>query len=180
MRTNTKFRVATVGTLPALTSLIVPAQVAARVVTESALEQPQGLVRLYGTVTPAEVGAHVLVQLEKPPAEEKPENGEKPSKLEKPRKGSSEKEEKGPTFATKFKTVVKPGTKALSRFSVVVSVATTGHYRVLVQIPPGPARLRTQHDGAAARPRHDKGQEEEKGMSGLGERPETEPAQPSS
>ncbi len=138
MRTNTKFRVATVGTLPALTSLIVPAQVEARVVMKVRSSSHKGLFRLYGTVTPAEVGALVLVQLEKPPAEEKPENGEKPSKLEKPRKGSSEKEEKGPTFATRFKTVVKPGTNALSRFSVIVKVATTGHYRVLVQIPPGP------------------------------------------
>jgi hypothetical protein len=138
MRTNTKFRVATVGTLPVLTSLIVPAQVQARVVMKVRSSSHKGLFRLYGTVTPAEVGALVLVQLEKPPAEEKPENGEKPSKLEKPGKGGSEKEEKGPTFATRFKTVVKPGTKALSRFSVIVKVATTGHYRVLVQIPPGP------------------------------------------
>jgi hypothetical protein len=138
MRTNTKFRVATVGTLPVLTSLIVPAQVEARVVMKVRSSRHKGLFRLYGTVTPAEVGAHVLVQLEKPPAEEKPENGEKPSKLEKPGKGSSEKEERGPTFATRFKTVVKPGTNALSRFSVIVNVATTGHYRVLVQIPPGP------------------------------------------
>jgi hypothetical protein len=138
MRTSTKFRVATVGTVPVLTSLIAPAQVEAHVVLKVRSSSHKGLFRLYGTVTPAEVGAHVLVQLEKPPAEEKPENGEKPSKLEKPGKGSSEKEEKGPTFATKFKTVVKPGTKALSRFSVIVDVATTGHYRVLVQIPPGP------------------------------------------
>jgi hypothetical protein len=137
MRTSTKFRVATVGTLPALTSLIVPAEVEARVVLKVRSSSHKGLFRLYGTVTPAEVGAHVLVQLEKPPAEERPENGEKPSKLEKPGKGSSEKEEKGPTFAVKFKTVAKPGTNALSRFSVIVDIATTGHYRVLVQIPPG-------------------------------------------
>jgi hypothetical protein len=138
MRTSTKFRVATVGGVPVLTSLIAPAQVEARVVLKVRSSSRKGLFRLYGTVTPAEVGAHVLVQLEKPPNEEKPESGEKPSKLEKPGKGGSEKQEKGPTFATKFKTVVKAGTKTLSRFSVVVNVAATGHYRVLVQIPPGP------------------------------------------
>jgi hypothetical protein len=138
MRTNTKFRVATVGSVPVLTSLIVPAQVQLRVVLKVRSSSHKGLFRLYGTVTPAEVGAHVFVQLEKPPAEEDLEHNEKPSKLEKPGKRNSEKAEKGATFATKFKTVVKPGTKALSRFSVVVNVATTGHYRVIVEIPPGP------------------------------------------
>jgi hypothetical protein len=140
MRTSTKFRVVTVGAVPVLTSLIVPAQVEARVLLKVRSSSHKGLYRLYGTVTPAEVGAQVLVQLEKPPAEEKSGNSEKPSKLEKPSKGGSEKKEKekGPTFATKFKTVVKAGTKALSRFSIIVSVPATGHYRVLVQIPPGP------------------------------------------
>jgi hypothetical protein len=137
MRTSTKFRVATVGTAPVLTSLIVPAQVELRVALKARSSSHKGLFRLYGTVTPAEVGAHVFVQLEKPPAEEKLEHGEKPSKLEKPSKGKSEKAEKGPTFATKFKTVVKPGTKTLSRFSVVVNVTTTGHYRVIVAVPAG-------------------------------------------
>ena len=137
MRTSTKLRVVTVGA-PVLTSLIVPAQVEVRVVLKVRSSSHKGLVRLYGTVTPAEVGAHVLVQLEKPAKGEKPENSEKPSKLEKPGKGGSEKQEKGATFATKLKTVVKPATKTLSRFSIIVAVPTTGHYRVLVQIPPGP------------------------------------------
>jgi hypothetical protein len=139
MRSSTKFRVTTVGSVPVLTSLIVPVQVQLRVVLKVRSSSHKGLFRLYGTVTPAEVGAHVFVQLEKPPAEEDLEHNEKPSKLEKPGKGKGkEKAEKGATFATKFKTVVKPGTKTLSRFSVVVNVATTGHYRVIVEIPPGP------------------------------------------
>ena len=98
----------------------------------------KGLFRLYGTVTPAEVGAHVFVQLEKPPAEEEPRTRRKAQQAGKARQGQARKGGKGPTFATKFKTVVKPGTKTLSRFSVVVKVATTGHYRVIVEIPPGP------------------------------------------
>ncbi len=138
MRTSTKFRVATVGGVPPLTSLIVPAQVELRVVLKVRASSDKGLFRLYGTVTPAEAGAHVLVQLEKPPAEEQRASSEKPSKLEKPGEGGAEEKEKVPTFATRFKTVVKPGTKTISRFSVIVSVKATGNYRVLVQVPPGP------------------------------------------
>jgi hypothetical protein len=137
MRTSTKFRVATVGGVP-MTSFVVPAQVQVRVVLKVRASSHKGLVRLYGTVTPAEVGAHVFVQLEKPPRTEKDETGEKLSKLEKPGKGGSEKKEKGPTYQTRFKTLVKPGTKAISRFSIVVNVTATGRYRVFVEVPVGP------------------------------------------
>ena len=129
MRTNTKFRVATVGSVPVLTSSDRARAGAAARRAESALEQPaRALFRLYGTVTPAEVGAHVFVQLEKPPAEEDLENHEKPSKLEKPGKRDSEKAEKGATFATRFSTVVKPGTRrsrASASSSHVATPATT-------------------------------------------------------
>jgi hypothetical protein len=142
MRTSTRFRIVTVGA-PVVTSLIVPEQVEVRVVLKARSSSHKGLYRLYGTVTPAEVGAHVLVQVEKLPREEKSEGAEKPSKLEKPGgggsgKGRSEKEEKPPTFATRFKTVVKPGTNTLSRFSVVVNISATGHYRVVVLVAAGP------------------------------------------
>jgi hypothetical protein len=137
MRTSTKFRVITAGPAP-VTSFVVPAQVQVRVVLKVRASSHKGLVRLYGTVTPAEVGAHVLVQLEKPPKAEKNETSEKPGKLEKPGKGGSEKKEKGPTYATKFKTVVKPGAKTISRFSIVVNITTTGSYRVFVELPIGP------------------------------------------
>jgi hypothetical protein len=137
MRTSTKFRVITAGPAP-VTSFIVPAQVQVRVVLKVRASSRKGLVRLYGTVTPAEAGAHVLVQLEKPPKEEKNETGEKPGKLEKPGKGGSEEREKGPKYTTKFKTVVKPATKAISRFSIVVNITATGRYRVFVELPIGP------------------------------------------
>jgi hypothetical protein len=137
MRVSTKFRVSTVGGVPAI-SLIVPAQVQVRVALKVRASSHKGLYRLYGTVTPAEVGAHVLIQLEKPPKPEKAESGEKPGKLEKPGKTTSEKPEKGPTFTTKFKTVIKPATKSLSRFSIVVTVAGTGRYRAFVEVPVGP------------------------------------------
>ncbi len=138
MQTSTKFRVITVGAGAPVTSLIVPEQVQVRVVLKARSSGHPGLVRLYGTVTPAEVGAHVLVQLEKPPNTEKHEGGEKPGKLEKPGKHTSEKPEKGPTYVTKFKTVVKRATKAISRFSIVVKVPASGNYRVFVEVPSGP------------------------------------------
>jgi len=141
---STKFRVATVGVKP-LYSLIVPEQVALRVVLKArSTSRAKGLVRLYGTVTPAEVGARVFVQLEKPPKEEeKPPKSEKFAKPEKPGKSGKsgksgkKKSEKGPAVVTKFTTFVKPATKSISRFSVVVKIPVTGHYRVFVVIPPG-------------------------------------------
>jgi hypothetical protein len=142
LRTSTKFRVSTLNTVP-LRSLIVPAQVSARVVLKVRTSKRKGLVRLYGTVTPADVGAHVYFQLEKAPkgeGEGAPKS-EKLAKLENPakkKKSSSEKSEKGPTFSTKFSTVVKRGTAALSRFSFVANVHDTGNYRAYVVFPPGP------------------------------------------
>jgi hypothetical protein len=142
MKTSTKFRIATVGTKP-IESLIVPAEVSVRVALRvRASTISKGLVRLYGTVTPAEVGARVYFQLEKAPkSEEGPQTSEKPAHLENPAKGkgkSEHEEEKGPTFLTKFSTVVKPGTRSLSRFSSVVSVRASGHYRAFVEVRPGP------------------------------------------
>lgn len=142
LTTSTKFRIATVGTKP-IYSLIVPAQASVRVALKvRASTISKGLVRLYGTVTPAEVGAHVYFEFEKAPkSEEGPQTSEKPARLENPAKGkgkSEHEEEKGPTFLTKFSTVVKAGTRSLSRFSAIVSVRTAGHYRAFVQVRPGP------------------------------------------
>lgn len=135
---STKFRVITVGLLP-VRSLIVPQQVSVRVTLKARSSGHSGLVRLYGTVTPAEVGARIFFQLEKPPKTEEGTKGEKPTRLEKPKKGNSERsEEKGPRYATKLVSVVKPGTKSISRFSAVISVQDTGHYRAVVEVRPGP------------------------------------------
>lgn len=142
MTTNTKFRVATVGTAAPVYSFIVPEQVSVHVVLKVRSSGHPGLVRLYGTVTPAEVGAHVFFQLEKPAgAAEKAPKTEQFTKLENPKKnhGKSETaEELHPTFLTKFNTIVKRGTKAISRFSAVVSVTDAGHYRAFVSVRPGP------------------------------------------
>lgn len=139
LRTSTKFRVSTVGLTP-LRSLIVPQQVTVGVALKVRSSGRKGLVRLYGTVTPAEVGAHVLLQVEQPPKGEKIPKVQKPTKLENPAKKKSAKDEKsepGPTFSTKFSTVAKHGTKSISRFSIVVNVKTAGRYRAFVAIRPG-------------------------------------------
>jgi hypothetical protein len=132
LTSSTKFRVAT-ASAPLLFSKIVPEQVSVRVILKARQAGHDGLVRLYGTVTPAEVGAHVYFQLEKVA---KPKL-DKPGKLEKPGKEKAEKE-KPPVFSTKFATVVKRATKTISRFSFVLSVRDAGHYRAFVQVRPGP------------------------------------------
>jgi len=156
LTTSTKFRVATVGAKP-LYSAVVPELVSVRVALKvRTVHNAPGLVRVYGTVTPADVGAHVYLQLEKPPkkAEEKGiKGGEKPirpEKVKKPGKSNKrekrEKTEKPPTFLTEFTTVVKPGTRSLSRFSAIVKVQIAGNYRVLVTVRPGP--LSAGHSGS--------------------------------
>jgi hypothetical protein len=138
---STKFRVSTVsGTL--LRSLVVPQEVSVRVMLKVRSSSQKGLVRLYGTVAPAEVGARVFVEFEKPPKASQPgAGGEGTTKLENPakqNKKSGNAREKGPTFVDRFTSVVKRGTKALSRFSVVASIKETGNYRVVVAPPVGP------------------------------------------
>lgn len=136
LQTSTKFRLATVGGV-AVYSLIVPEQVQVRVILKVRSSGHPGLVRLYGTVSPAEVGAHVFFQLEKAP-KERLKDTEKPEKLEKPGKSRPEPSEKPPTFVNRFTTTVKPGTRTLSRFSAIVSVRDAGHYRAFVAVPIGP------------------------------------------
>ncbi len=136
MLTSTKFRVATVGSSLPLLSRIVPEAVTVRVVLKARAASHNGLVRLYGTVTPAEVGAHVFLELEKA-AKPKSVKPGKPEKPEKPGKTEKEPSEKAPSFSSKFETLVKRATRTISRFSIVVSVRQTGHYRAFVQVALG-------------------------------------------
>lgn len=117
LTSSTKFRIATVSA-PRLISDVVPALVSVRVVLKARAAGPKGFVRLYGTVTPAEAGAHVYFQLERLPKAkgEKPVL-EKPGKLEKPGQVEKSEKEKAPTFLTKFNTVVKRATKTVSRLA---------------------------------------------------------------
>jgi hypothetical protein len=141
LQSSTKYRVSTVAPVP-LHSLIIPQPVSVRVTLKVKSSSHKGLVRLYGTVTPAEVGARVFFELERPPkSEEKAPKGEQPGRLENPKKNKSnraEEKEKGPTFAAKFDTIVKPATRSISRFSAVVSIRQAGNYRAFVEVRSGP------------------------------------------
>jgi hypothetical protein len=134
MTASTRFRVTTV-TAPLVVSDVVPEQVTVRVVLKvRALGHGNGLVRFYGTVTPAEVGARIFFQLEKAPKAKV----QKPGRPEKPGKERPEASERAPTFATKFDAIVKHATKSISRFGVIVKVRDAGRYRAFVEVRPGP------------------------------------------
>jgi hypothetical protein len=134
---NTQFRVVTLDPRPTISSTITELA-AVRVSLHVRLSSHRGLVRLYGTVSPAEVGAHIVFQLEK-----------KPSENQKPSRGTSERaEEKAelPKFGAEFATVVKRATKTVSRFSDVVTIKRGGRYRALVLLAKGP--LASGHSSA--------------------------------
>ncbi len=103
---NTKLRVSTLGS-PTVYSRVVSVQVSV-LVTLRAQPTAQG-VRFEGTVTPAEAGAPVTIQLLRP--------GRRPSNV-----GS---------------TTVTRGSRRVSRFSALVSIRHTGPYRALVKVSNG-------------------------------------------
>jgi hypothetical protein len=113
---STQYRVSTLDPRPVFSSLLT-VDAAYRVTLKVKTSSHKGIVRLYGTVTPAAVGAKVLFQLRK-----------------KVRPGHTEKtEERTTRFATRFTTTVKRGTKSVSRFSAVVKVTDGGTYQARVQ-----------------------------------------------
>jgi hypothetical protein len=134
LTTSTRYRVATVATpsAPPLFSELLTQLAEVRVTLHAQTSKHlKGIVRLFGTVSPAEVGAHVFLQLEQTPKPRQPRS----EKLEKtPR----EEQEHPPHFATRFSTVVKRATKTISRFSIVVNVRASGNYRAVVALPLGP------------------------------------------
>ena len=114
---STQYRVSTLDPRP-LYSRVVTQQVAAKVTLKVRSSGHPGLVRLYGTVTPAKPGAHLELQL-----------------FKQVRPGNSPKaQEKTTKFATQFSTLVKRGTATVSRFSVVVKVRRGGSYRAYVNL----------------------------------------------
>jgi hypothetical protein len=123
---NTEFRVVTLDPKPAESKPITELA-AVRVTLRVRANAHRGLVRLYGTVSPAEVGAHVLVQLEKTAPPRNPPKTEK-----------AEEKDELPRFGTTASAVVKRATKSFSRFSVVVTLKSTGHYRAFVTLAKGP------------------------------------------
>lgn len=114
--TSTQYRVSTLDPRP-LYSSILTIQAAYRVTLKAKTSKHGSLVRLYGTVSPAVVGAHVFLQLNK-----------------KVRPGNTEKtEERTTRFATQFSTTTKRATATLSRFSLIANVRKGGSYRARVE-----------------------------------------------
>jgi hypothetical protein len=113
---TTQYRVGTLDPRPVYSSILT-VDAAYRVTLKVKTSSRKGIVRLYGTVTPAAVGAKVSFQLRK-----------------KVRPGNTEKtEERTTRFATQFSTKVKRGTSSVSRFSAIVKVLTGGTYQARVQ-----------------------------------------------
>jgi len=121
LTTSTQFRVVTLDTLP-LFSPPVTAHVAPRLTFKVRSAGRPGFVRLYGTITPAEVGARVSFQLEK--------------SVRPGRTGKSE--ETTRKYLTQFNTVAKRATRTMSRFSTIVSIRRTGRYRAFILLRSGP------------------------------------------
>jgi hypothetical protein len=117
---STQFRVSTLDPRP-IYSPVTKVSAAVRVTLRVRSSGQQGLVRLFGTVTPAAVGAKVEFQLEK-----------------KVRPRTSDESETATRFVSQFATVVKKGTRSFSRFSIVATVRHGGRYRAFVKLPPGP------------------------------------------
>lgn len=117
MTTSTQFRVSSLDPRP-LRSPIVTAYVSVRVTLKVRASARKGFVRLYGTVTPATVGARVDFQL-----------------LKAVRPGRSERET---SFGTQFATKTKRGTHTVSRFSFITSIKKRGYYRAYVRLKKGP------------------------------------------
>lgn len=123
-----QYRVVTVDPRPVISQVIV-VPVSVRVTLHVRTSKRKGIVRLYGTVSPAEVGARVVFQIQKTPKKER---------IFKSEKAEERAEEKGPPFASVFVSVVKRATRTLSRFSKVVTIKKTGHYRAYVELRRGP------------------------------------------
>jgi len=118
---TTQFRVVTFDALPMFSPTLTE-HVAPRVTFKVRSAGRSGFVRLYGTVSPAKVGARVSFQLQK---------AVRPG-------GRSEKAEETTTrFVTESSTVTKRATRAMSRFSSIVSIRRSGHYRAYVIIRSG-------------------------------------------
>lgn len=135
---STRYRVAVVGSSPTY-SQVITALATVRVTLHVRTAPSAGLVRLYGTVSPAVTGATVFFQVQQ--ASKARLN--KPAKVPKNQKAEEKAEEKAeqaetPKFATAFSVPVKRATKTVSRFSLVERIRKTGLYRAYVQVPKGP------------------------------------------
>jgi hypothetical protein len=130
---NTRYRVLVPGALDLFSQPIT--ELATVHVTFHARSAPHsGLVRLYGSVTPAApTGAAVLFQLQRIPKRPRLQV----FKSEKAEERAEQRAET-PVFATTFSAPIEHATKTASRFSSVVSIRKGGLYRAYVAVPRGP------------------------------------------
>jgi hypothetical protein len=129
---STRFRVVAVGPQPTYSPVIVElATVHVTLHVRSA--RHAGLVRLYGTVSPAVKDAIVYFQLQE---------AARPPKITIPKSEKAEEkaEERAeiPRYAIEFSSPIKHATRTLSRFSLVTDIRKEGFYRAYVQVPRGP------------------------------------------
>ncbi len=130
---NTRYHVLVPGT-PALSSQPITELATVHVTFHARSSPHSGLVRLYGSVTPAApTGAVVLFQLQRIP--KRPRLGVFKSEKAEER---AEQRAETPVFATRFSAPVRHATKAVSRFSSIVSIRKSGTYRAYVVLPRGP------------------------------------------
>ncbi|HEY4896236.1 MAG TPA: hypothetical protein VII01_09110 [Solirubrobacteraceae bacterium] len=114
---TTEFRVTTVDPRP-LYSQIISVRASVRVLLHARPSAHAGLVRLYGTISPAVTGAKLYIQVHKtvkgPPGSE-------------------------PTarWVSQFTGTVKKGGRTFSSFSLVVAPRLAGRYRAYVRLKPG-------------------------------------------
>jgi hypothetical protein len=124
---STQFRVSTVDPRPVFSSVLTE-HVAVKVTFKVRSAGHAGLVRLYGTVSPAQPGARVLFQLEK--AVRPTVRSEKVEE-----KAEESGESNSVKFATQGSARVKAATRTVSRFSSVVAIRRKGRYRAFVVLP---------------------------------------------
>jgi hypothetical protein len=113
---TTAFRVQALGLLPVYSGPVI-VSAAALVTLHVRKSGSPGLVRLYGTVTPASVGAPLVIQVLKPIVPNAPTSSEETTH-----------------WVNAFVTVVKKAGRTFSRFSVVVKPRFSGHYRAMVRL----------------------------------------------
>jgi len=135
---STHYRVAAIGPQP-IYSPVITALAAVRVTLHVRAAPHAGLVRVYGTVSPAVTGAIVFFELQQPP-KAAPDRPTKTPTNQKAEERAEEKAEQAeaPKFSTAFSAPVKRATRSMSRYSIIKSLSKTGLYRAYVQVPKGP------------------------------------------
>ncbi len=113
---NTEFRFVALNPRPVY-SPVVLVHVSPRISLHVRSAGQTGLYRMYGTVAPARPGAALVVQQLTPQKANSKRSGPRPRAV-----GT---------------TVLKRATSTLSRFSVIVKLSGTWHYRVFVRLPKG-------------------------------------------